>query len=82
MVGDKYNMVEFITIFILMSSLSTRFGLLTNRNITWFKQLNVQTNRKIESKFRFAGKYYLTFLISRILMMNRKVIKNRLTGEE
>ena len=42
----------------------TRFGLLTYRNITWFKQLTVHTNRKRESKFRCASKYHLPYSIS------------------
>ena len=32
---------------------------LTNRNLMWFKQLTVETNRKRESKFRCVGKYHL-----------------------
>ena len=36
----------------LPAHLYTRFGLLTNRNITWFKQLTVQTNRKKESNLK------------------------------
>ena len=43
----------------LLAQFYTRFGLLTNRTITWFKQLSVQTNRKRESKFRCSGKYHL-----------------------
>ena len=35
----------------------------TNRNLTWFKQLTVQTNRKRESKFRCVGKYHLPYFI-------------------
>ena len=45
----------------LPAHLYTRFGMLTNRNITWFKQLTEQTNKKRESKFRCAGKYHLPF---------------------
>ena len=41
--------------------------MLTNRNITRFKQLTVQTNRKRESKFRCAGKYLLPYLIMSIV---------------
>ena len=41
---------------------------LTNRNLTWFKQLTVQTNRKTESNFRCVGKYHLPyFIIGRFL---------------
>ena len=34
---------------------------LTNRNLTWFKQLTVQTNSKRENKLRCVSKYHLPF---------------------
>ena len=58
-----YNLCQYGTAY-LLAHLYTRFGLLTYRNITWFKQLTVHTNRKRESKFRCASKYHLPYSIS------------------